>query len=108
MIAMFASCLGCRFKWLLYIARMPRAQWSLLIAVLALASTLTLAQTLPSLPPAPEQRVPATDMGIAQLPNEKLDWLLDAKLGMFIHWGLYSGPGKGEWLMEHKGISPEQ
>ncbi|MES2438020.1 MAG: alpha-L-fucosidase [Verrucomicrobiota bacterium] len=53
-------------------------------------------------------RAPGEEMGIARLPNEKLDWLLDAKFGMFIHWGLYSGPGRGEWVMEHEGISPEK
>ena len=62
----------------------------------------------PPSPPALPQRVPKTDQGVAQLPNEKLDWLLDGKLGMFIHWGLYSGPGKGEWYMENQGILPEQ
>lgn len=59
-------------------------------------------------PVEPARRVPKTAMGIAQLGNEKLDWLLDAKFGMFIHWGLYSGPGRGEWWMENKGISPEE
>ena len=63
---------------------------------------------------APEQsisrvvRVPKTSMGISQLPNEKLDGLQDAKFGMFIHWGLYAGPGRGEWVMEKEGISPEK
>ncbi|MEY4489865.1 MAG: hypothetical protein RIQ79_2373 [Verrucomicrobiota bacterium] len=52
-------------------------------------------------------RVPRMDMGITQLSNEKLDWFLDAKFGMFIHWGLYSGPARGEWVMEREGISPE-
>ncbi len=56
----------------------------------------------------PAARVPQTSMGVTQLPNEKLDWLLDAKFGMFIHWGLYAGPGRGEWLMENQGMSPEQ
>jgi len=60
------------------------------------------------IPPEPAPRVPKTQMGIAQLPNEKLDWIQDAKFGMFIHWGLYSGPGKGEWVMENQGISPEK
>lgn len=32
-----------------------------------------------------------------ELPPEKLDWWRDAKLGMFIHWGLYALLGKGEW-----------
>src|SRR4051812_39424167 len=60
----------------------------------------------PNVPPKPAPRVPQTEMGISQLPNAKLDWLLDAKLGMFIHWGLYSGPGRGEWVMEHEAIPP--
>lgn len=55
-------------------------------------------------PPMPQLRVPQTEMGITQLPNEKLDWLLDAKFGMFIHWGLYSGLAQGEWAMEKKGF----
>lgn len=53
-------------------------------------------------------RIPRTDIGITQQPNDKMQWLLDAKFGMFIHWGLYAGPGKGEWYMENKGINPEE
>jgi len=60
-----------------------------------------------TVPPKPEVRVPQTSLGITQLPNEKLDWLLDAKFGMFIHWGLYSGVGRGEWVMQNEGILPE-
>jgi alpha-L-fucosidase len=62
---------------------------------------------LPLTPPPLAERIPKTDQGVAQLPNEKLDWLLDAKVGMFIHWGLYSGPAKGEWYMENQGILPD-
>ena len=47
------------------------------------------------------------DQGIMTQPNEKLAWLLDAKFGMFIHWGLYAGPGKGEWVMYNSATSPE-
>ena len=56
---------------------------------------------------APSPRVPITDLGITQQENSKLDWLLDAKFGMFIHWGIYSSLAKGEWVMENQGISPE-
>src|SRR5271166_5929851 len=28
-------------------------------------------------------------------------WFKDAKLGLFIHWGVYSLVGKGEWVMDH-------
>lgn len=57
--------------------------------------------------PARKPREVASEMGIDMLPDEKMAWMLDDKLGMFIHWGLYSGPGKGEWYMENQGISPE-
>ncbi len=49
-----------------------------------------------------------TEAGITMQPDEKIQWMLDDKLGMFVHWGLYSGPGKGEWYMENKGILPEE
>ena len=28
-------------------------------------------------------------------------WFEDAKFGLFIHWGVYSLVGKGEWVMDH-------
>ncbi len=56
------------------------------------------------IPPAPVREV-KEDMGIAMQPDEKVRWMKDDKLGMFIHWGLYAGPGKGEWYMENQGVS---
>lgn len=38
------------------------------------------------------------------VPAERLaarEWFRNAKLGMFIHWGVYSQLGKGEWVMEN-------
>src|SRR5260370_11932238 len=32
-------------------------------------------------------------------------WFQDAKFGMFIHWGVYSVLGDGEWLMETRPIN---
>ena len=29
--------------------------------------------------------------------DEKCAWFKDARFGMFIHWGIYAIPGKGEW-----------
>lgn len=49
-----------------------------------------------------------TDLGLAMQPDSKIKWMLDGKLGMFIHWGLYAGPAKGEWYMENNGIKPEE
>lgn len=60
-------------------------------------------QTLP-LPPL---RIPKLDMGVEQQPDETVRWLQDAKIGMFIHWGPYSGPAKGEWYMENAAVTPE-
>ncbi len=53
-------------------------------------------------------RVPTIDLGIKSQPNEKLDWLLDAKYGMFIHWGIYAGPASGEWVMHNRSMSEEE
>jgi alpha-L-fucosidase len=39
-------------------------------------------------------------------PNDKMDWMLDAKFGMFIHWGLYAGPARGEWHMHAARMTP--
>ena len=50
--------------------------------------------------PLPIRKV-RTEHGITQQPNEKLNWLIEARFGMFIHWGLYSGVVKGEWYMEN-------
>jgi alpha-L-fucosidase len=32
------------------------------------------------------------------------EWFRDAKFGMFIHWGVYSQLGNGEWVMQNRGI----
>lgn len=45
-----------------------------------------------------------TEMGIRQQDDATLKWWQDAKFGMFIHWGLYAVPAKGEWHMENAAI----
>jgi len=32
------------------------------------------------------------------------EWFRDAKFGLFVHWGIYSVLGAGEWVMEVRGI----
>lgn len=59
-------------------------------------------------PPRPPVRELKTDQGVTQLSDAKMKWILDAKFGMFIHWGLYAGPAEGEWMMENKGMLPQQ
>jgi alpha-L-fucosidase len=80
------------------------------ILVLSVALTANALAAAPELaaPPKPDLRVPQTEMGVTQLPNEKLNWFLDGKFGMFIHWGLYSGIGRGEWVMNNEGILPDK
>jgi alpha-L-fucosidase len=35
---------------------------------------------------------------------EAVQWFEGARFGMFIHWGVYSVPGRGEWVMENEKI----
>ncbi len=35
------------------------------------------------------------------------EWFQDAQFGMFIHWGVYSVLGNGEWVMHHKKMTIE-
>jgi alpha-L-fucosidase len=36
--------------------------------------------------------------------DPKIQWWNEARFGMFIHWGVYSVPGRGEWLMYQEHI----
>ena len=57
-----------------------------------------------------ERVVPAqkSEGGVATLPESDMEWYLDAKFGMFIHWGVYSAIDKGnEWVMHSKNYTPE-
>ena len=36
-----------------------------------------------------------------------MNWFLQARFGMFIHWGLYAIPARGEWVRHHERISDE-
>jgi alpha-L-fucosidase len=42
-----------------------------------------------------------------RLTDEQIQWWQDLKFGLFIHWGLYSMQGRGEWLMFNEKISAE-
>ena len=37
----------------------------------------------------------------------RLKWFQDARFGMFIHWGLYAIPARGEWVRSTEQIPPE-
>lgn len=36
---------------------------------------------------------------------KRTEWFLDARFGMFIHWGLYAIPGRGEWIQSYEETS---
>ncbi|WP_188881476.1 alpha-L-fucosidase [Alicyclobacillus cellulosilyticus] len=38
---------------------------------------------------------------------ERMGWFLDARFGMFIHWGLYAIPARGEWVRSQERLSVE-
>lgn len=40
--------------------------------------------------------------------KKRMEWWRDAKFGLFIHWGLYSLIGRGEWIMFWEKISHEE
>ncbi|WP_242107178.1 alpha-L-fucosidase [Luteimonas aquatica] len=48
----------------------------------------------------------SSDAGQARLraPADAAQWFQDARFGMFIHWGVYSVPGRGEWVMNEEKI----
>src|SRR2546428_12109549 len=46
--------------------------------------------------------------GRDSVPAERLasrEWFRDARFGMFIHWGVYSLLGQGEWVMQNRPIA---
>jgi alpha-L-fucosidase len=67
-------------------------------ALLPLLAPLFVATAVPA-PLAARQAEP--------VPAERLaarEWFRDAGLGMFVHWGVYSLLGQGEWVMQNRGI----
>ena len=34
--------------------------------------------------------------------RQRTKWFMEDRFGMFIHWGLYSIPACGEWMMSQK------
>jgi alpha-L-fucosidase len=36
--------------------------------------------------------------------KEYMNWYLDARFGMFIHWGIYAIPARGEWIKQQESI----
>lgn len=43
-----------------------------------------------------------------RLSDADMNWWREARVGMFIHWGLYAVLGEGEWVMHNKKIPAEE
>jgi alpha-L-fucosidase len=71
------------------------------IALLAVA--LIASGSVASAPRAPQAAAaPSTQTERNALARK---WFADAKLGLFVHWGVYSLLGKGEWVMDRDKLS---
>lgn len=53
--------------------------------------------------PAPSLAAQAVDTVSAERLTVR-EWFRDAGLGLFVHWGVYSQLGQGEWVMQNRGI----
>jgi len=42
------------------------------------------------------------------LANPNLTWFTEARFGLFVHFGIYSMIGRGEWVMNRERISPDE
>lgn len=51
---------------------------------------------------------PVRSASLPPLTEKQLKWWRDAKFGMFIHWGLYAIPAKGEWYMNNEHVPVDQ
>lgn len=40
--------------------------------------------------------------------NKRMEWYNDARFGMFVHWGLYSIPARGEWVRSYEEMPKEE
>src|SRR6202044_1619636 len=88
--------------------RMTRRDWLTITA--ASLATLAVAPGAPTNAAVrladPGQQLPPPQESDAQVADRarRMKWWHEARFGMFIHWGLYSGMGRHEWVMENEGI----
>jgi alpha-L-fucosidase len=75
----------------------PRISTYVLMCLLGFSTTLPSYAQTQETNPAPFTETPAQR-------DARTKWFRDAKFGMFIHWGVYSLMGKGEWIMHEEKI----
>lgn len=49
-----------------------------------------------------------TKMNTNKKHKKRMRWWQEARFGMFIHWGLYAIPARGEWVRSHEKLSIEE
>src|SRR5258706_363848 len=80
-----------------------RGEWSM-NKLAAFALTLMpaiVAAAEPAAGKAPTALLAAPETSSAN--SASREWFRNARFGMFIHWGVYSVPARGEWVMETEG-----
>jgi alpha-L-fucosidase len=50
------------------------------------------------------ERILKEENGVSQLSNKKMDWFLDDRFGMFIHWGVYAAFDEGSEWVRHQEV----
>ncbi len=78
-------------------------------ALITLTTRAVLALTALSVVASPYRRSVAAQATDSISPERRAarQWFRDAKFGMFIHWGVYSLLGQGEWVMQQREIPVE-
>jgi alpha-L-fucosidase len=56
---------------------------------------------------ATKKKIPAKKNTAKGLAKTDLDWFVEARFGLFIHWGLYALPARHEWVKNQERITTE-
>ena len=72
-----------------------------IVALTVAAGVLSTATLIPS---ASAQDSAKTQVAKVEDQAARIKWWREASFGMFIHWGLYSIPGRGEWVQWNEQI----
>ena len=40
--------------------------------------------------------------------QKRMEWYVNARFGMFLHWGLYAIPARGEWMRSFEKLTDEE
>lgn len=79
------------------------------LVIAATTTSFSPARAATSVTPLPltPLRIPEVGLGVEQQSDAKVRWLHEAKLGMFLRWGPYAGPARGERYMHNAPVMPE-